>query len=345
MKMNLLTVLILITLVSVQQIYNPKPSTIVPWKPHNATSVGDSAIYEHQYYLADRSNAAIQVINITSAKHIATISGFRGLVPHPHNVSDANETAKSNLELSGPNGVVALPDKSELYVGDGDGTVRVISLANNSIVANISTRARRRVNAVAYSEGAGIIFVTDPNIEENCPQGLFIDPFERQVAAQVTFNSLNTNYLIHNHHVISSLSEVAFRGGHDRFYTSSRSTNVHPGGEIVEIDPFTMTISNTLGLDNCYPLGVVFGPDDNLFVGCSSGQRLGSPSVNASTGYSLIIEHSENWTIVGNVSGVSGVDQAIYSPILSAYLAAAYREKTATIPSGNRSNYTIPHEK
>lgn len=276
----------------------------------NATSVGDSAIYKHKYYLADRNNAAIQVIDITSAKQIAKISGFRGLVPHPHNVSDAEETAKSNLEESGPNGVVALPDKSELYVGDGDGTVRVINLVNNSIVANISTGARRRVNAVAYSEGAGIIFVTDPNIEDNHPQGIFIYPLERQVAAQVTFNSVNTNCLIHDHHVTNSLSEVAFRAGHDRFYTSSRSTNVNPGGEIVEIDPFTMTISKTLGLDNCYPLGVVFGPDDNLFVGCSSGQGLGSPSVNGSTKYSLIIKHSKNWTIVGNVSGVSGVGQA-----------------------------------
>ncbi|QKX60399.1 uncharacterized protein TRUGW13939_07544 [Talaromyces rugulosus] len=342
--MKLFSILILLTFTGAQWLYHPKPSAIVPWKPHNATSVGNSGIYKNQYYLADRSDAAVQVINITSTKHVVTIRGFRGLVPHPRNTSYAKETAKSNLEQSGPNGIAILPDKSELYVGDGDGTVRVISLVNNSIVANISTGARRRTSAVAYCEGAGIIFVTDPNIEENRPQGFFIDPLERQVAGQVTFNSVNTNTLIRGHHVTSSLSQIAFKPGTDRFYVSSRSTYVNPGGEIIEVDPFTMSISNILGLDNCYPLDVVFCPNGNLFVGCSSVQELSSPLVNGSTGYSLIIEPSKHWSIVGNVSGVSGVYQAAYSSGLGAYFAAAYRERTVKITSGNSSNDTTPHE-
>jgi hypothetical protein len=342
--MKLLSILILLTFAGAQWLYHSKPSAIVPWKPHNVTSVGDSWIYKNQYYLADRSNAAIQVINITSTKHIATIRGFRGLIPHPRNTSDVKETAKSNLERSGPNGIAILPDKSELYVGDGDGMVRIISLANNSIVANISTGARRRTSAVAYSEGAGIIFVTDPNIEENRPQGFFIDPLERQVAGQVTFNSVNTNTIVRSHHITSSLSQIAFKPGTDRFYISSRSTNVNPGGEIIEVDPFSMSISNILGLDNCYPLGVVFGPNGNLFVGCSSAQGLSSPLVNRSTGYSLIVEPSKHWSIVGNVSGVSGGDQAAYSSGLGAYFAAAYRKQTVKMTSDNSSNDTTPHE-
>lgn len=115
--MKILTILLLLALASAQRLYNPKPSTIVPWQPHNATSVGDSTVWKHQYYLADRSNDVVHVVNISSPSHAATIGGFRGLIPRPRTTSDVKETAITNIELSGPNGVVVLPDRSELYVG------------------------------------------------------------------------------------------------------------------------------------------------------------------------------------------------------------------------------------
>lgn len=336
--MKFVNFLILLIPVRAQQLYNPKPSTVIPWKSHNATSVGGSAIFNQQYYLSDRTNAAVEVFDISSASQITTIKGFRGLVPHPHNKSDPLETEKANLELSGPNGLVVLSDRDELYVADGDGTVRVINLANNSIVANISTGATRRANAVAYCPWTKLVFVTYPNIQENNPQGVFVDPLARSVAGQVTFNRPNTGTLTHGYHVASTLSEAVYKPN-DRFYVASSSTVVNPGGEIIEIDPFTLTISHTFGLDNCYPVGLMFNNEGHLFVGCSNGRGLASPSAGGPTGYSLVLRTSSNkWSVIGNVSGVSGVDQVAYSQSLGSWFAAAYRERTAKTRTAGSSS-------
>src|SRR3981189_2470845 len=84
-----------------------------------------------EYYLADRSNAGIDVINTQNLTFKRTIHGFVGIV--------LNRSGGVNNNKSGPDGVVA--HGHWLYAGDGDSTLKVIDLNDvvNPIKASIST--------------------------------------------------------------------------------------------------------------------------------------------------------------------------------------------------------------
>lgn len=111
----------------------------------------------------------------------------------------------------------------------------------------------------------------------------------------------------------------------DNFYVSIRATEANPGGEIHEIDPQTLEITNVISLASCRPTGIAFGPAQNLFVECSRGQI---PTYGY--GYSVVLDMASNGSIVGNISGLSGLGQVIHELSLNLYYAAAYRDLAIT---------------
>jgi hypothetical protein len=76
----------------------------------------------------------VQVIALHNFSQTTIISGFVAKY-----VNGSIVPAKSS-----PDGMIAVPDRNELWVGDGDGVVKVVSLANNSIVAKIDTGSVER---------------------------------------------------------------------------------------------------------------------------------------------------------------------------------------------------------
>jgi DNA-binding beta-propeller fold protein YncE len=111
----------------------------------------------------------------------------------------------------------------------------------------------------------------------------------------------------------------------DRFYVAIWATEANPGGEINEIDHRTLKTTNVISLAGCHPTGVAFGPDQNLYAGCGRGQI---PTYGY--GYSVVLDMVSNGSIVGNISGMSGLGQVIYEPSLNLYYAAAYRDLAIT---------------
>src|SRR5438094_4843685 len=96
-------------LTAVQIPGNPLRSYDISWvNPHRA-----------EYYLADRSNAGIDIIDTRSLTFKRTIGGFVGIK------LNAAHTAIDNNH-SGPDGVVS--HGRWLYAGDGDSTLKVIDL-------------------------------------------------------------------------------------------------------------------------------------------------------------------------------------------------------------------------
>src|SRR5882724_9033188 len=93
-----------------------------------------------EYYLADRSNAGIDVINTHNLTFKRTIGGFVGIV------LNAAGTAVDNNH-SGPDGVVS--HGRWLYAGDGDSTLKVIDLNAPTATAlkqSISTGGTTRLD-------------------------------------------------------------------------------------------------------------------------------------------------------------------------------------------------------
>jgi hypothetical protein len=92
------------------------------------------AIGGGRYFLADRSNKGIDIINVQGVSFLRRLTGFVGIVLNP-----TNPLAIDNNH-SGPDGVVT--HNSWLYAGDGDSTLKVFNLdagtaAPNFIVSTV----------------------------------------------------------------------------------------------------------------------------------------------------------------------------------------------------------------
>jgi hypothetical protein len=105
-----------------------KLANTIPFAPKYTASVDQSTVYNGTYYLSDRVNAGIHVINLADERQTTLVSGFASLFT----ANSSNE-----YDISGLNGLVVLPNRNELYVGDGAGTVRVIDLYKNPQVDNM----------------------------------------------------------------------------------------------------------------------------------------------------------------------------------------------------------------
>ncbi|GAB5588218.1 hypothetical protein Unana1_03118 [Umbelopsis nana] len=270
--------------------------TAIPWAPLNATSVDQSTIYNGTYYLADRTNKGVHVVDLASNKQITVIGGFQGLTML---------NGKPNFAASGPNGLLVIPDRKELYVGDGSGIVKVVDLTTNSIVANITVNSTNRADEMAYNPETGTVACTIPN--DVPPRVAIISAMNRTVNGYVTFNNA------------SGLEQPAWNTVDKNFYISVPSTGANPGGEVAIIDVNAFNITKVLPLPQCVPAGIVFGSNQHLFIGCSQQQIL---SYNISN--SLVMDVTTG-SIIANISGVSGVDQATYDSNAGYYYAAAYQ--------------------
>src|ERR1700710_82482 len=90
----------------------------IPWRPKAPSSVDQSLIYNSTYYLSDRTNGGVQVISLANDSQVTIVGGFTTTI--------LNGTVdKTN---SGPNGMVVIPDRNELYASDANGIVKVIDL-------------------------------------------------------------------------------------------------------------------------------------------------------------------------------------------------------------------------
>ena len=288
----------------------------IPWSPKAPSSVDQSAVYNHTYYLSDRTNGGVRPI------HTICPPLFRpaNQITQVHVVSLVNNTQTSLITgfvtgyanrilsstVSGPDGLVVLPDRNELWVGDGDGTVKVISLISNTIIANISTGSKKRADELAYDPVRSTVVVTNPN--EAVPYVSVISAVNRTVLGKIMFPN------------VTELEQPAFNAVTGVFYVSVPSSGKNPGGSICTLDIGSMSISATYPLPDCVPAGIVFGPNQHLFIGCSESQI-------TDYGYaaSYVMDTSSNGTIIAKISGLAGIDQVAYDPAANLYYASAYQ--------------------
>src|SRR3979411_209974 len=95
----------------------------IPGNPLRSFDISFVNPHRAEFYFADRSNAAIQVIDTRHLTHKRTLGGFVGVK------LNAAGTAVNN-NISGPDGVVS--HGRWLYAGDGDSTLKVFDLESSS---------------------------------------------------------------------------------------------------------------------------------------------------------------------------------------------------------------------
>lgn len=203
-----------------------------------------------RYYLAERgpalkpgqkSGGRIDVVNTqtnTFMYGIPTSSaeiGFAGNLP----------AAVPGCTIAGPNGVVAIPQLNQLYVGDGDSTVKVVDLAAKAIVSIIPTGGKCRADELAYDPLDHIIMITNPG--DNPPFLTFISTDTQSVLGTLTYPSTQ-----------SGLEQPVWNPQTYRFDISVPATGANLGS-VDEIDPIAMKITNSFKV-TASPAGLALGP-------------------------------------------------------------------------------------
>src|SRR5207253_8516931 len=86
----------------------------VPGAPLTSFDISFVERSSQTYYLADRSNKAVDIFDASSNTFETRVAGFVGFT--------------GNNDTSGPNGIVVVHDRGEIWAGDGNSTVKVIDL-------------------------------------------------------------------------------------------------------------------------------------------------------------------------------------------------------------------------
>jgi hypothetical protein len=260
---------------------------------------------KHAYYLADRTNFSLDIVDTNTTKLTSQIPGFVGFT--------------GNNATSGPDGVVPIPGTNTVYVGDGKSQVQVVDLATHAIAKTISTAIVAgdlfRADEGSYDPADGIVAFAN---NADTP------PF-------ITFISTATNTVL-GHFVFTGaggIEQSQYDPATKLFFVNVVSTPANPGGEVDTFDPATVlamapAVKSHYPLTNCAPTGMALGLNDQLLIGCDppSGalttlvldaatgavvktftQVGGSDEVWFNPGNNRFYTASRNWTKTGIVGG------------------------------------------
>jgi hypothetical protein len=271
-----------------------------------------------EYYLGDRSNAGIDVIDTDTLKWKRTIGGFVGIVlnPNPPHAVDNNH--------SGPDGVTS--HGRWLYAGDGDSTLKVIDLDAPPLAAlqqTISTGGTTRVDEMALTKEGDLLLAA--NNAEDPPFATLFTANEDDAKSHVkiiTKVSVAASIIPAGSGL--SMEQPAWDPKTRRFLVSVPVIANNPAGcnygqlagaitcdgGVVVINPETLskptatvgafdaaTNTGVVALHKCGPNGASVGPDDNVLLGCT-------PQNNPSDVITLAINaQTKVQTPIANITG------------------------------------------
>jgi len=226
-----------------------------------------------EYFLADRTNAAVDVVDTTTNAVGGQIkANFAGAGPTP--------------DTSGPNGVLTVRHRF-LWVGDyGNGSnggtgglVKVIDLNNNSLVATIATGGVARADELCYDPKDHIILIANDaepfTATGGGPYVTFIDSQTYTVLGRIVMNGQNGTPRATN-----GIEQCQWIRRTDRFYLNIPEVNgpgddTNPGAVLV-INPTSMTIVRTFDIphDQCEgPQGMAVGAFPQILLGCNDPKK------------------------------------------------------------------------
>jgi len=298
---------------------NPLQSYDISWvNPHRA-----------EYYLGDRSNAGIDIIDTRTLTFKRTLKGnpaFKGVVLQTNATTGV---VSVNNDKSGPDGVVS--HGKWLYAGDGDSTLKVFDLDAPNASAHKQTIATgtaddNRVDEMALTTD-GEFLLTVNNASEPPFATLFRANGDRHSG---TVSIISKITIAGN---IPAIEQPTWDPKTKRFYVSvpivggnhptDPNCKVGPpsavtcDGGLLVIDPAAnLTATTVLGafdpaknvglvkLSDCGPNGATVGPHGNLLLGCTQANNPANRStlvINAATKH------------FSHVNGIVGSDEVWFN--------------------------------
>jgi hypothetical protein len=300
-----------------------------------------------EYYLADRSNAAIDIID---TRHV-TFKRFLGKGQFVGIKLNGAGTAVNN-DISGPDGVVT--HGRWLYAGDGDSTLKVFDLDSpdaSALKATVSTGGEARVDEMALTTDGELLLVA--NNADTPPFGtLFAANGDRN------FNSVNDGSRISKITIdpvafpdTPGIEQPTWDPKTKRFYVSVPILGKPGGcgtatcdGGLMVIDPNLVTPGSyvlpafdasknhgVLALSNCGPNGITVGPNDNLLLGCT-------PANNPANDSTLVINATTKH--FSHVNNIVGSDEVWFNSGDGRYYTGSNRNCTTSAPCPAASQQT-----
>ena len=244
------------------------------------------------YYLADRSNKSVDMFDAKTRTFKGRVAGFVG-------PSTSNDTA-------GPDGVLVVPQLTQLWAGDGDSTVKIIDLKTNKIVATIPTGGKSRADEMAVDDkGATVLVVNDA--DDPAFVSIISTQPDHKILAKIEFPNAS-----------NGIEQPVWDAATGMYYVSVPELDKDKAkGAIAVIDPKAGKVVKTYPLDKCQPAGLVQGPNHTLLVGCSED------AVEAGFKPVSILLEAGTGKIVKTFEEVGGSDQIAYDPKSNMYFLAA----------------------
>lgn len=249
------------------------------------------------YYLADRSNNAIDVVDARRNVFVKQINkgGFKGFT--------------GNNDTSGPNGVVV--SGNWLFVTDANSRVVSIDLRTDQVVSSVSTGGAPglRTDELAYDPQDGLILAAN---NADSPPFATLIRLDKQtgkltVGARVTFTDAT-----------NGAEQPVWDPGTGRFYISIPEVNgIVSDGAVARISP-AGALEKLFPVEFCQPAGLALGPRQDLLLGCSvifdTVNAPWSASDANTAAPSQVIMDAKSGAIDSRIPGVGGSDEVWFNP-------------------------------
>ncbi len=309
------------------------------------------------YFLADRSNKSIDVINTSSLSLTAQYqAGFAGAVL---------VNGKVNNDISGPNGVLTLHNQGgkQIWVGDGPtvapnatfcaqnafnpnptaqfplvpltgkcSTAKVLD-AGGTLIHTISTNGAKRADELCFDPKDNLILIA--NDADSPPFISFISTASYKVVKQISIPEATNGieqcqWSERTGMFYLNIPEVNGSGSD----TEDGSVYVYEpkdvlAGSTTPEKKFDISITNT----GCAgPQGMAFGPDDQILLGCH-----GEPG-------SIIIDQ-DNGGLIAKLPDMGGADEVWFNSADAHYFIASSSDVEESNESDKcPSTFVHPHE-
>ena len=210
------------------------------------------------YFLADRSNASVDIISGSTLNVVGQVPGFTG--------------QRATTSVSGPDGVVAVTSGgvTTLYAGDGNSTLKVFNVTNPAAptsLGTISTGGSFRVDEMAYSPLTHQVLAAN-----NADSPAFATLFNAPAGAPATIAKGNIS--VPGAAPGDGMEQPVWNPNTGSFFVSVPSFAGDLAGGVVEIKT-DGSIGSTfrfadLGVASCSSTGLALGASGNLMVGCGN---------------------------------------------------------------------------
>jgi hypothetical protein len=211
------------------------------------------------YYLADRSNAAVDVVNAKTGKFVTQITAS----PPFAGVKLTGGLVNNNI--SGPDGVTTDEIGTCLFVGDGPSRLVSFKIPSGTQVSDVTTGGATRVDEMAFDPKDRLLLVVN-NAET--------PPFATIFSVSPTCMLSGPKKILFPS-ATNGAEQPAWDPATQRFYVSIPSisgTTTTPGpvGALFRINPLTAVVDGMFSVPNCMPAGLSLNPTNQTFLmGCS----------------------------------------------------------------------------